>query len=279
VLYQDIHKPSSKIYEEVASIKLAKTGDVRSKIKVKGFSLVELSIALVIIALLATGVMGGTKILQTSRLSTVIKEISAIKTAVDIFDAQYKALPGDFSNANSIWSDCLSGDGNKDLYNVSDDAWEGVSSFGHMYYANILPKSPAPYATLSEMTNVCQEGTWYLSDGLNIAYHLDGLRRVSRDFTNAANAFGPDTTGDPKRSFIVIDGIQGDGNASIDFSTTALTGKQAFYIDNKIDDKIPNFGQVVSDRGANDGTSGCFSGAAYDVVTTTKKCTMFIRFR
>lgn len=63
-----------------------------------GFTLVELSIALVIIALLAAGVIAGKSLIEAAELRKVIREVDQWKTTVNAFRTKYGALPGDLAN-------------------------------------------------------------------------------------------------------------------------------------------------------------------------------------
>ena len=69
----------------------------------KAFSLIELSIVLVILGLLAGGILAGQSLIRASELRAVISEYNRYKTATYAFRDKYFALPGDITNATSIW--------------------------------------------------------------------------------------------------------------------------------------------------------------------------------
>lgn len=69
----------------------------------KGFSLVELSIVLVILGLLVGGIMTGQNLIRAAELRSVTGEFNEYKTAVNIFQDKYFALPGDMPNAVAFW--------------------------------------------------------------------------------------------------------------------------------------------------------------------------------
>ena len=75
----------------------------------KGFSLVELSIVLVILGLLTGGILGGQSLIRASELRAVATEISRYNTAVYTFRDKYFALPGDMTNATSFWGNADTG--------------------------------------------------------------------------------------------------------------------------------------------------------------------------
>ncbi|MGB1539945.1 MAG: prepilin-type N-terminal cleavage/methylation domain-containing protein, partial [Rickettsiales bacterium] len=68
-----------------------------------GFSLVELSIVLAIIGLLAGGILGGRNLIRSAELRSIITERKQYWDAVSIFHDRYMELPGDMSDAEDHW--------------------------------------------------------------------------------------------------------------------------------------------------------------------------------
>lgn len=69
----------------------------------RGFSLIELSIVLVILGLLTGGILGGQSLIRASELRSLSSEMSRYATAVHTFRDKYMALPGDFPGATRFW--------------------------------------------------------------------------------------------------------------------------------------------------------------------------------
>jgi prepilin-type N-terminal cleavage/methylation domain-containing protein len=63
--------------------------------KKKGFTLVELSIVLVIIGLLIGGILVGQSLIESAKIKAVIKQISQYDIAMSTFITKYNQLPGD----------------------------------------------------------------------------------------------------------------------------------------------------------------------------------------
>ena len=63
--------------------------------KKKGFTLVELSIVLVIVGLLISGILVGQSMIATARLQSAIRQLQQYDAAVTNFQTQYNQLPGD----------------------------------------------------------------------------------------------------------------------------------------------------------------------------------------
>jgi prepilin-type N-terminal cleavage/methylation domain-containing protein len=67
------------------------------------FSLVELSIVLVILGLLAGGVLSGQALIRAAELRSVTTDISTIQSSSYTFRDKYFHLPGDMPNATRFW--------------------------------------------------------------------------------------------------------------------------------------------------------------------------------
>ena len=81
--------------------------------KQRAFSLVELSIVLVILGLLTGGILGGQSLIRAAELRSVSTDYARYQTAMATFRDKYFALPGDMTNATAFWG--------KDNTNCSGD--------------------------------------------------------------------------------------------------------------------------------------------------------------
>jgi len=85
-----------------------------------GFTLVEISIILVIIGLIVAGIVTGKSLIHTANINNAIAQLKNIKTATNLFQDRYSALPGDLPNATSYWGNITS-NGNGDFYYQGSD--------------------------------------------------------------------------------------------------------------------------------------------------------------
>ncbi len=69
----------------------------------RGFSLVELSIVLVILGLLTGGILAGQSLIRAAEVRKYSTQAANYMTAVHTFRDKYFALPGDMANATSFW--------------------------------------------------------------------------------------------------------------------------------------------------------------------------------
>lgn len=124
-----------------------------------GFSLVELSIVLVILGLLTGGILGGRALIHAAELRSVTSEMQQFQTAINAFHDKYGNLPGDFNEAETLWggpvADCLmtdsgdtttcngDGDGRIDYDNgavpYGDTPYEGLRAWQHLVNSGMLP--------------------------------------------------------------------------------------------------------------------------------------------
>lgn len=100
---------------------------------VKGFTLVEVAIVLVIIALILGGVFKGQSLIDNARVRSLSTEVSGIQTAWYSFQERYRSIPGDFPKAGTqIDSAAASGNGNGRIDDSLERAgvWQQLSLAG-----------------------------------------------------------------------------------------------------------------------------------------------------
>ncbi len=87
----------------------------------KGFSLVEIAIAVLVISLIATFSLKGKELIRTARLRAVIEQVETFRIAANNFMEKYGAIPGDLKNAKELISDSLeNGNGNGEISSTED---------------------------------------------------------------------------------------------------------------------------------------------------------------
>ncbi len=118
-----------------------------------GFSLIEISIALIIIGLIVSAISAGTSLLDAARIRSVIAEVEEYKNQVNLFQSKLRALPGDFRDAGALWgndcagstsgSDTCSGNGNRlTLDNdISTVTSESLRAWQHLNRAQVADYS------------------------------------------------------------------------------------------------------------------------------------------
>ena len=103
----------------------------------KGFTLVELSIVLVIIGLLIGGVLKGKAMIDNTKQKRVKSDINGIVSAVYNYQDRYNYLPGDDRNDRTTdlgATGCTGGDGNGFI----DQETEQTCAWQEMYGAGLM---------------------------------------------------------------------------------------------------------------------------------------------
>jgi prepilin-type N-terminal cleavage/methylation domain-containing protein len=83
--------------------------------KQQGFTLIEISIVLVIIGLLIGGVLKGQELIESSKTKSVVNDMKAVQSSYNGYIDRYKAIPGDETAATMAargWVGAGGGNGN-----------------------------------------------------------------------------------------------------------------------------------------------------------------------
>ncbi len=91
---------------------------------VYGFTLVELSIVLIVLGLVAGGVVAGRSLIRAAELRAAISEYDNYRAVTYIFEQKYSALPGDMTNATSFWGRADNGTFSGQCASPNDDVDE-----------------------------------------------------------------------------------------------------------------------------------------------------------
>ncbi len=216
--------------------------------KSRGFTLVELSIVILIIGLLAAGILAGQSLIEAGKTRAVITEIEAHFESVKIFREKYFDWPGDITNATDLFpTDAVvaNGNGNERVEWDSDaattDAQEGSQAWYHLQVAQMLQTGGLTGVGGVAVVGRNVPGSKIPSAG----YFLDYDTTLMQNYLGFGSGDGGGVSGDPddSRAEEVASGA-GPNDQGI------ITPKMAYEIDNKVDDGIPNFGKVRGSKGS-----------------------------
>lgn len=224
----------------------------------RAFSLVELSIVLVILGLLIGGIMAGQSLIRASELRAVSSEYARYLTATHAFRDKYFAIPGDFNNAVNIWGRSSACGGTSDSGTCNGNATGTLSAgaaggtsevfqfWNHLALAGLIE---GQYSGLAGTSN-----DWHSMPGTNLP--ASKLRKAG---------WAASTTGTLTSVNFFFDGQYGN-SFSIGSGDTAnlsypnsLTPPEAWNIDTKMDDGMPGTGKIV--MRCLTGYGGCTTGS------------------
>lgn len=221
-----------------------------------GFSLVELSIVLVILGLLTGGILSGQSLIRAAEIRSVSADAQRYIAAMYSFRDRYQALPGDMRNAVKFWGaqagstadgvdatcrdlatgatgkETCNGDGNGVVLAVGTSYFEHFRYWQHLANAGLI------------------EGTYSGIRGPNHAAHaLFGTNTPQSRISPQAGfaiRYGTAGTGqtwlDQTGNYMTIgEAING---ASWDGDLPAVRSEEAWNIDQKMDDGRPAYGRV-----------------------------------
>ncbi len=217
-----------------------------------GFTLIELSIVLVILGLLTGGILAGQSLIKASELRATTNELNEFRMATITFEDKYRSLPGDMPNATRFWGDnsthCadagiadgIPGTCNGDGDGVIDENGAGAAQEGEGYmFWNQLALAGLIQGEYSGIAGT--SGTRDDDPGINVpkstfpngCYHLDskgGINTSNYDLDYGKNQ-------------IKLGNNDGGG---ADCDDRLMTPEDAWNIDKKIDDGRPAYGKVIA---------------------------------
>lgn len=234
-----------------------------------GFTLIELSIVLVIIGLIVGGVLVGQDLIRAAELRSTISQIERYNVAANTFQGKYDGLPGDMTGAATFGfstgnSGDLTADGDGlvegDAADPDSTAEEIAAFFHHMTQAEMTSEPVTGNATAGYDLADC--------DDESLMFPLSKYGKGVRVW--AASHGG-------QNHFYLANWTIEDGVVSA--AGEALTPLAAFNFDSKLDDGLPLAGivQVYEDidtAGADESGGGaaageCVNGTAYYTDNTT----------
>lgn len=217
----------------------------------RGFSLVEISIVLVILGLLVGGILAGQSLIRAAELRAVTTKFHRFATAINAFRDKYFAIPGDFRDATRVWgtmnsdTDCL----NSGAAITANGACDGNAN-GRLQGTNYEPQQFWRQMALAGLIEGTYSGIpavpangW--SGAIGTAYPRSRL---------SSAGWGADSLGNYDGDSAWF--ASNYGNNLVFGATTAeeypssaiLKAEEAWNIDTKMDDGRPALGSVLAVR-------------------------------
>jgi len=235
----------------------------------KAFTLIELSIVLVIIGFLAGGVLVGKDLIQAAEVRQQISQLEKVETEINTFKIKYNCLPGDCTNATTFLSTyagytIYDGDGDGTIGSPG-----GVGRCNNGIPTNWQPLTEAPQVFLHIMSsgigsynNRPTPGTWAYGSNLPSLPHDvwgGGMAVHCLDNTSGAAGIWIPTAFQHGTNILIglvyVAGYGNDYTSRIAYMigwntgsgiprTLKIPSMAAMSIDQKIDDGFPSSGKV-----------------------------------
>jgi prepilin-type N-terminal cleavage/methylation domain-containing protein len=204
----------------------------------QGFTLVELSIVLVIIGLILGGILVGQNMIRAAELRATISQLEKYSAAVNTFRGKYGGLPGDTNRGTRFFTGTANGDGD----GLLEDGAAGIL---------LLTGEMAQFWI--------QLGLADMIDG-NFALCAAGNPTLATNFPEAKNGKGGIVAYSQNSLNHFHIGVQTPPTAVATCALAtafndALKPEDAFTIDQKLDDGVATTGQVIDMVGQTAGTA------------------------
>lgn len=264
----------------------------------KAFSLVELSIVLVILGLLTGGILAGQSLIRASEIRAVTTEYHRYVTAVAAFRDKYFALPGDMTNASKFWgaldsgdgvnTDCraeqpgtatCNGNGNSQIENGNNsvNTYETPLAWKHLANAGLIEGNYTGSPTSFAGNTLCATTYAYLGGCNTPTSKLGNGGAWIMQYRGPLTGDGYLFDGDYGHVLFLLAGTNNPQGPD----TPLLKAEELWNIDGKIDDGKPASGKVVAARwnicatGAASTANG--ASATYALTTSDLRCIPFFR--
>lgn len=256
-----------------------------------GFTLIELSIALVIIGLVVGGILLGRDLIRAAELRSVVSDVDRIKTAVYTFKAKYDCLPGDCSTATTFWGAAAGGcpngagagtqtcDGNDNgfiegdwsgVYFETFRAWQQLENAGLItgHYTGVS----GPVNNLDNIPGVNAYASRIGGAGFNFNANLNWWSGFPMSFSGYFFGSGI--------QFLEYGAPPAGGGDDLEYP--ALTPHDTYSIDVKIDDGTPGTGMLTTFKpssgfNVNCATTSNPATAVYNTSYTAAACSFIVR--
>ncbi len=222
----------------------------------RGFTLIEMSIVLVIIGLIIGGIVKGQEVVNNARVKLQLSQIDAVRGAVYTFQDRYAFLPGDLSGVNNFSFTGLTSvtDGNQDGVigtigggalndNADDSSTEMPIAWMELAAADLLAGIALEPANSTLSKNVSSSGT--SATGAVYAGKIGGTYLWLGSLSN--------TTAGVTATMLRI---QGNTHG---VPTAGIKVADASGVDAKYDDGNPGTGTIIVNQATN--TTACVNAA------------------
>jgi prepilin-type N-terminal cleavage/methylation domain-containing protein len=282
----------------------------REKNRRAGFTLLELSIVIVVITLIMGSILVAQSLIRSAQLRSVTSEATRYTQAITNFRDKYMALPGDFAGAEALWgtasggcpygirtgTQTCNGNGDGNIMTVGDSpnypasnfwantcveplqAWQHLANAGMIdgnYYQAHNTNDAIPGVTVPA-SQLAGAGWLPVTITLGNCSNLPaGRGSIPLGCNRIGIAYQP---GDTPPNTVLL--LSGQVTSFLYFyPQPVLLASEALLIDQKMDDGLPTTGKVVASSNSNSGwTQNCYNASnQYDMTQSGVVCALFFK--
>lgn len=232
----------------------------------RGFTLIEMSIVLVIIGLIIGGILKGQEIIESSRQKNVITQLDSVKSAVNTFADKFNSLPGDYLLATTRVNSTLTNGDASGIIGATHAAVANLATETGVAGENLHFWNHLAAAELVSGTTVGGTATGF-GDG-------NALPAVAVPGAGMTVAFGTHDVGANDRQTHWVRIHKGVDGATDTAADGAFSGKRMFEIDLKVDDGRGHDG-TVRVLGATANTCVLNATGIYESLDNTVECSPY----
>lgn len=254
---------------------------------ISGFSLVELSIVLVILGLLTGGILTGQNLIRAAEMRSLTVNFQKFQTATYTFRDKYFQLPGDMSNATNFWGAAGGSGTGSACFTVASTTTETCNGDG-----NAIVNVPAGGT-----------GNWLYGERFHFWKHLANAGLIEGSYTGVSD--------DASSAVVTVPGLnvpqlqygeiiietqsRRTPSTNVNFFAGHFTNalifamrdyikpEEAWNIDKKMDDGKPGTGHIESFAASSTASPGCSTTddpatGEYSLISEEEICPLFMRF-
>lgn len=250
----------------------------------RAFTIVEVSVVVVIIAVIMAGILLGTDLMHNARVVKTLSQVDGLNKAVAAFRDKYHELPGDMPNAISFWGaesvcnatpftrnphkETCNGSGNSHVGDILTDAgattYEIFRAWQHLANSGMVEGAYSGTRGSSSVSHAMPR--------VNI--HEGPIEGSGYTFYYLYSPAGDASHWPAKYGHVILFGKENPGTLN---NGAVLTPQESFSLDTKIDDGHPARGTVRTFRSgtsANCTLNDIASTTAYRFAISSPACSL-----
>lgn len=234
--------------------------------KSNGFTLLEVTMVLAIVALIITGILTTRALMRTAQIQAIISQSQEYSSAVKNFKNKFYTLPGDFAGATALWgasTNCpvgvtaaagtqtCNGDGDG-VIEIDSTNYEHLAAWRHLGLSGFISQNFTGNSFGSTTCNIDIKGgvtspisklkgaTWNIGANISGTAYTTGLGDQYFPMNSCNNL--------PTLHALWLGGSLQDDNALAESCAHSqipvFTGQEAYELDVKFDDKKAKGGKI-----------------------------------